>query len=175
MRHMLAAFQVATHSAVRHPVMQIARAIRATRPSDIDIVEDTKALPHADWYTFLANYSLVLCPRGNGVDTHRAWETLYVGRIPVVLSSAMDAAFSGLPVMILKSWDDLKNESHITDFESTILAGMSAGAYDTRRLWLSYFVCRIMAAAGRVTPGAISMGITCRSNGSIAEKSGAHG
>ena len=32
----------------------------------------------------LRNHAFVLCPRGNGVDTHRMWETLYMGSIPIV-------------------------------------------------------------------------------------------
>lgn len=110
---------------------------------------------------FLANHSLVLCPRGNGLDSHRAWETLYVGRIPVVASSAMDAAFDGLPVMILQSWSDLLNATYIARREDEIVAGIAAGAYDAHRLCLQHFICRIMAAAGRVTPGAVRMGISC--------------
>ncbi len=32
-----------------------------------------------------SNYLFVACPRGNGLDTHRFWETLYRGYIPVVI------------------------------------------------------------------------------------------
>ena len=32
----------------------------------------------------IRNHEFVLCPRGNGVDTHRLWETLYMGSIPIV-------------------------------------------------------------------------------------------
>lgn len=31
----------------------------------------------------LSSYEQIACPRGNGPDTHRLWETLYMGRIPV--------------------------------------------------------------------------------------------
>lgn len=32
-------------------------------------------------------FAFSACPRGNGLDTHRFWETLYRGGIPVVISS----------------------------------------------------------------------------------------
>ena len=35
----------------------------------------------------LAEFRYVLCPRGNGVDTHRFWEALYKGNLPVVADS----------------------------------------------------------------------------------------
>ena len=60
-----------------------------------------------------SSYSYVLCPRGNGLDTHRFWETLYRGSVPVVLESPWSLALQaqGVPVVSLKSWKDLKNLS----------------------------------------------------------------
>ena len=37
--------------------------------------------------TYLANlnkYKFILCPWGNGLDTHRIWETIYAGSIPII-------------------------------------------------------------------------------------------
>ena len=103
----------------------------------------------------------MLCPRGNGLDTHRAWETLYIGRIPVVAASAMDAVFERLPVIILGSWDELNNTAVLAQNESAIIAGMASGAFDLQRLRLEYYVCQIMAAVGRVTPGALALNFSC--------------
>lgn len=53
---------------------------------------------------------VVLCPRGNGRDTHRFYEALYVGAVPVVLESdysARVAKYFGLPFVALRSWNDL--------------------------------------------------------------------
>lgn len=49
-------------------------------------------------------------PRGNGWDTHRAWESLYLGSIPIVHTSASDKLFDDLPVLIVDSWDDISEE-----------------------------------------------------------------
>jgi hypothetical protein len=55
---------------------------------------------------------LVLCPEGNGVDTHRFWETLYMGGIPVVTKNPMMQSFyDRLPVLQLNSWKDLSDIS----------------------------------------------------------------
>ena len=43
--------------------------------------------PNLDLNTYkqkLESHKFVLCPPGNGIDTHRMWETLYLDSIPVV-------------------------------------------------------------------------------------------
>jgi len=55
---------------------------------------------------------LVLCPRGNGMDTHRFYEALYVGAIPIVLKSSYSsrlAKFYKLPHIALDSWLEIGN------------------------------------------------------------------
>ena len=51
---------------------------------------------------------LTPCPEGNGVDTHRLWECLYVGGTPVVISNPiMNKLYDLLPVIKLNSWSEL--------------------------------------------------------------------
>jgi hypothetical protein len=55
----------------------------------------------------LARRSLfVVCPRGNGLDTHRVWEALYLGAVPMIRKSEYFAALKGWPVWIVESWDE---------------------------------------------------------------------
>lgn len=50
----------------------------------------------------------VLCPEGNGVDTHRLWEVLYMGGVPVVKSNpALNEIFERLPIVVLSNWRQL--------------------------------------------------------------------
>jgi hypothetical protein len=59
-------------------------------------------------YSKLAqSHSFIVTPRGNGVDTHRLWETLYRGSIPLVRNSAWLENFDFLSSLALKvnSWD----------------------------------------------------------------------
>lgn len=51
----------------------------------------------------LSTYKFCLCPPGRGIDTHRAWEALMVGTIPIVLSTPLDSLFQTLPVIIIDS------------------------------------------------------------------------
>ena len=52
----------------------------------------------------------VLCPRGNGVDTHRLWETLYMGSIPIVKYENTHHLFTDLPILFIEKWEDINEE-----------------------------------------------------------------
>ena len=79
----------------------------------------TQILPHPtklqyDHYLSFCNDILdslfVLCPEGNGIDTHRFWETIYLGRVPVVLHNSVVDSFSDLPILVLDNWNEFENK-----------------------------------------------------------------
>jgi hypothetical protein len=52
--------------------------------------------------------AFVVCPEGNGIDTHRLWETLYMGGIPVVLKHPkLDQLTQSLPVLVIRDWSEI--------------------------------------------------------------------
>ncbi len=55
------------------------------------------------------NHPFVIAPEGNGIDTHRFWECLYMRTIPVVLKNINNSFYSDLPVLFLDSWDELSD------------------------------------------------------------------
>lgn len=62
------------------------------------------------FFNIMLEHLFIACPEGNGIDTHRFWETLYMGRYPVVLHNRVNDAFSDLPVLILNKWEDFEKE-----------------------------------------------------------------
>lgn len=62
----------------------------------------------------LYNHEFVLCPPGNGEDTHRLWETLYVGSIPIVKKSINTSYYSDLPICFIETWEQLKDINFLT-------------------------------------------------------------
>ena len=48
----------------------------------------------------------IACPRGNGVDTHRVWESLYVGSKPIVIDNPWSRSLRafGYPLLLSKDW-----------------------------------------------------------------------
>jgi len=56
------------------------------------------------------NHKFVLCPRGNGLDTHRLWETLYMKTIPIVKREIYNKDFTDLPILFINKWEEITEE-----------------------------------------------------------------
>lgn len=54
---------------------------------------------------------IVACPRGNGVDTHRIWESLYLGSLPVVSNQDFLPMYENWPIHCVESWSELSQIS----------------------------------------------------------------
>lgn len=78
--------------------------------------------PHIDWedsnltldnfFTNILNYESVICPIGNGIDTHRLWEVLYSNRIPITIKVGnykIYELYEKLPIIILNEIDELND------------------------------------------------------------------
>jgi hypothetical protein len=46
-----------------------------------------KSLEYPEYIRELGKHYFALCPRGNGIDTHRFWEALYMGVIPILIET----------------------------------------------------------------------------------------
>jgi hypothetical protein len=55
-------------------------------------------------------FAFVICPHGNGMDTHRVWEALVLGCVPIVRKSGLDEIYMGLPVITVNAWSDITAE-----------------------------------------------------------------
>ncbi len=65
---------------------------------------------HEPFLKAIASSTFVVSPRGNGLDTHRLWEALYLGSIPIVRASSIDPVYEGLPVLVVKEWSEVSEE-----------------------------------------------------------------
>ena len=59
----------------------------------------------------LRDYEFCICPEGNGFDTHRLWEALYLKVVPIVINSDFSKILvkNNLPILVLENWNDLNN------------------------------------------------------------------
>ena len=64
---------------------------------------------HKEFLMEVSKHKFNLCPEGNGIDTHRFWESLMVGTIPIVKNSYLIQNFIsfGVPCFVLGKWSDL--------------------------------------------------------------------
>jgi hypothetical protein len=96
-------------------------------------------------YSVLASsYRYIACPRGNGVDTHRFWETLYRGSLPVVIedSWSLNMHSLGVPMIRTPSWNPID--------VSLALQNCMLEEFDPRKipaLWPEFWEERILGKA----------------------------
>jgi len=71
-------------------------------------------LPNTDYLnylTILSSYKFAICPEGNGLDTHRFWECLYLKVIPICLKNHITEYYSkNFPIVLLDDWNELNIE-----------------------------------------------------------------
>jgi len=83
----------------------------------------------------LAQSQFCVCPRGAGIDTHRFWEALYLGCIPIILQGDALGCQRGLPALAVKSWEELL-AMNLAERAQEI----RANTYDLRPLAISFWV-----------------------------------
>lgn len=89
----------------------LARTARKIALRQLRILVDIKMrindkLPFSEYCEEMARYKFVICPRGNGIDTHRVWETLYVGCIPIVIKHRIYQDYT-LPIIQVNDWTEV--------------------------------------------------------------------
>lgn len=66
----------------------------------------------------LQQHIFSLCPPGNGKDTHRAWESIFFGCIPIVEKSNMNDFFATLfPMLVVERWSDVTEDFLIKQYK----------------------------------------------------------
>ncbi len=78
-----------------------------------DNVEQIQFSTPVEYLMNLKSYKFIICPEGNGKDTHRIWEGLLTKTVPIVLNSEFTKNLKnlGIPLLIIDNWDELNNFS----------------------------------------------------------------
>jgi hypothetical protein len=88
------------------------------------------------------NHKFVLCPEGNGMDTHRTWETLYMGSIPVEKINTNNKFYADLPICFVEDWDQVTEK--FLELEYTRIKNL---IWNHSKLEFSYWKNRIHDSA----------------------------
>ena len=103
---------------------------------------EADVVPREETWRRQTEFAFVVSPHSNGLDCIRTWEALQFGCIPIVKTSPIDKVYEGLPVLIVKAWEDVTPallEATVADFKDR--------EWETERLTLAYWVGRIKAVA----------------------------
>jgi hypothetical protein len=101
----------AQFDASTHPSRAAAAdALRANFPARA--VDPAPSLRWRQYLAALGAHQFCACPRGNGIDTHRVWESLYLDVVPVVERAELTEHWRacGLPLVLIDDWNEVTPE-----------------------------------------------------------------
>ena len=65
-------------------------------------------MEYTEYLKCLANHKYAICPEGNGIDTHRFWECLYLKVIPICKKNYITRYYKQFfPIKLVNDWDDI--------------------------------------------------------------------
>jgi hypothetical protein len=102
-------FNTNTNVYHRNPIKKLCQSI-----DFIDWEEPNLSLN--SFFNNILEYKMVVCPAGNGLDTHRLWEVLYSNRIPITFKMAnykLYELYNKLPIILLNNIDQLLDKNFI--------------------------------------------------------------
>ena len=103
-----------------------------------------------DWISYfrlVRRYKFVLCLEGNGHDTHRVWETLYMDAFPVLLRSSFSESIEalGYPVLLVENLEEVSSAT----LEAHLQKHMGFRAKKLPQLWMPYWKSRLESLISR--------------------------
>jgi hypothetical protein len=90
---------------------------------------------HRKFISEIYESKFVFCPRGNGVDTHRLWMSLYLNSIPIVKDHPTYKTFKHLPIIFVKEWSEVNEKMLNQKWEE-----MNTKKYDFSIMKMSYYL-----------------------------------
>lgn len=97
---------------------------------------------HIEYIKSVSKFKFNLCPPGNGLDTHRIWESLMVDTIPIILSNNFSKNFHnlGIPILLIEKWEDLNkfNKTALDEIYDEYLKKGSLKRFVNFEYWKKY-------------------------------------
>jgi hypothetical protein len=82
---------------------------KINKPGVCDLATDK--MLRLDLWKKKAEYAFSISPHGVGLDCHRTWEDLLLGCIVIVKESPLDPLYKGLPIILVKDWNEITSKS----------------------------------------------------------------
>jgi len=131
-------FGAASNPSVREP---LATWVRRPSQNWMTVEDHSQQSGRASYLQNLLSHHFVFCPPGNGEDTHRMWEALYCGAIPVVRESPVMRDFSDLPILFVPRLDEISE-----NFLQDVLARWPKHEFSSAKLDVGYWRDRFTEA-----------------------------
>lgn len=126
-------FDTRTNPNKREPALKIL--------SELIMIDVSNGLSAYEYREKLNNYMFQACPEGNGLDTYRAWESLYLNVIPIVIKNDFYQQLNNFPALLLNDWSELKqySENDLKKIYNSKLEKLKRCEY----IWYDYWIKHI--------------------------------
>jgi hypothetical protein len=114
--------------------------LRKTTREKIISVLSTNGIPNihidpSEYFTELPSYKFVVSPEGNGIDSHRTYEALMAGCIPIVEHNPyIEKLYEGCPILYTFDYSEITPE-----YLEQKYSEMIDKPYNFSKLFLSYY------------------------------------
>ena len=78
---------------------------------DNNLIDIKKYEKVHEYFNNLKDYRFMICPEGNGLDTHRIWEGILLNTFPILKNSNFTQILNneGIPAIYIEKWEDLND------------------------------------------------------------------
>lgn len=89
------------------------------------------------FYEAIARHKFTACPHGNGIDTHRFWQAIYLGSVPITTCSIAYDSSLDCGVLMLDDWIEL------LDLDLNKIYNEKIGTRNLKKALLPYWIEKI--------------------------------
>ena len=103
------------------------------------IVQGKNGWNFVDYLDNIYRHNFVICPEGNGMDTHRTWETLHMGSIPIEKRNINNQFYTDLPICFVDDWGEITLE-----FLGSEYTRIKKATWNMKKLTFEYWKNKIL-------------------------------
>jgi hypothetical protein len=119
------------------------RRLHVDQATSVNGIYMSSKKPHVEYLRDISKSYFTICPMGNGIDSHRVWESLYLGAIPIVVDCIHFRGFSNLPMIKVANGEYGNWNAITTSYLERALEKISAETYCFEQIDLDYWKNRI--------------------------------
>mmetsp|Transcript_6934 Transcript_6934/g.12814 ORF Transcript_6934/g.12814 Transcript_6934/m.12814 type:complete len:465 (-) Transcript_6934:38-1432(-) len=86
------------------------------------VIQPKAKMNRNKFWKLTSEFAFIFAPQGNGIDTHRVYESLSLGTVPIVRSSPLDKLYEQYPITIVKDWAAIESCDQIETWRQEIIS-----------------------------------------------------
>ena len=125
----LSAFSLNTNTEERHSCLKSALKNEKVSVIATGNISTSEKNTMETFYKRLTTHKYILCPWGAAYDTHRFWQSLYLGCIPITRYCPAYIDFVDMGAIFLDNWEELNDKELMREKTNKAIGDMSKNKY----------------------------------------------